>query len=465
MHRLSWFFASISLALTGFAGIVSADPVSTTGPLPSKIDELDNAFALLQQGKYDEAYKQIQEAKRKYPILPPPRLTLFRMMHKVNPKVSRPILEQAAAEEPEHPEVFLTLASVSLSEGRISDTILNALKVLELSNASRWTADQKKIFQREARAALANSFEARRDWENARTHFAAWLDLDSKNSNARQRFGAVLFNLSKPDEANIEFQTAAKDDSTLLPASVMMARQYVTRNDKDKGDLAKATEFFEKALKEEANNARVRIAYADFLLQQGNLQAAQLHTQEAAKLDAKNMDVRRMQGFVARYAKDNATATRVFQEIYAQFPADFIASNQLAIILADMNDDASKKKALQFAEVNYRQYQDSLEALSTLGYCYLRNGDLNQAQQAMQQLVKGVAGRPMSHDMCYFLAAVLGESKEGVDDAKKILKESLAQSGLFFFRKEAKTLLDKLEKENPSKVDASVKDKDKPKGN
>jgi tetratricopeptide (TPR) repeat protein len=443
-----------------FAAPSWAGPVSATGQLPPKIEELENAQNLLAQGKGEEAYKQILEAKKKYPALSPPRLILYRMVHRMNPRNSRPLLEQAAAEEPDHPEIYLTLASVALAEGRVSETLLNAQKALDLADASRWTADQKSSFQREARAALATACEARRDWPNARTHFAAWLELDPKNSMARQRYGSVLFQLDKPDEALLEFQTAAKDDATLLPPTVMMARQYMAKNDN-----AKATEFFDKAVKQEANNARVHVAYADYLLQQGKLDEAKLHVEEAAKQDAKNIDVRRMRGLVARFARDNATAQRVFQEIMAESPADFMASNQLSLILADMNDDASKKRALQLAEVNYRQYQDNLEALSTLAYSYLRNSDLSQAQKALETLIRGSVGRPIPLDTSYVIAAILAENKEGIEDAKKVLKSSLDASGIYFFKKEAKALLDKLERDYPTKAEAAGKEKDKAKGN
>ncbi|MBX7105842.1 MAG: hypothetical protein K1X57_17290 [Gemmataceae bacterium] len=444
MMRKRWLACVVAAGLS--AGLAAAQTPGASG-IPARIDELEQAGQLLTQGKGDEAYKAIQEAVRKYPALPPARLILARMLIAGNAQQGRAMLEQAAADTPDHPEVYLTLAKVAIAEGRLSDTILNAQKILELAAAPRWTADQKTNYNREARSALAISHEARGDWANARTHFAAWLELDPRNGQTRQRYGAVLFNLDKPDEALVEFQTAVKDDATLLPASVMMARQYM-----GKQNDAKAAEFFEKAVKQEANNARVHVAYADFLLGQDKLDAAKIQIEAAAKVDPKNLEVQKMQGVVARYARDYATAVKIFREILAGSPADFEASNQLALILADMSDDASKKQALQYAEINARQYKDNPSAISTYGFCLYRNGSPAQAKQV---LLKSSVNNRVSPDVAYFLVLALAEEPASKDEAMKILTSINDAKGVFFYRKEAKALLEKLQKET----------KDKPKGN
>jgi tetratricopeptide (TPR) repeat protein len=436
-------FAALSAAL--LASSLLAGPVQSTGPLPTKIDELETAGQLLLQGKGDDAFKSIQDACKKYPALPPAKLILARMVlelvqrQKGDLRQARGLMEQAAADAPDHPEVYRTMAEWAVAEGRITDVILNAQKMLEFSDAARWTADQKKAFQSFARQALATGYEARADWPNAKTHLAAWLALEPKNGIARNRYAIVLFNDNKAEEAFAEFQQAVKDDITLLPASVMMARQYMA-----KADPKKAVEWFEKAAKQEANNGKVHVAYADFLLQQDNLEQAKAHSEQAVKLDPKNIEVQRMQGMIARYSRDYVTALRIFQEMLNSSPADQIASNQLALILADMSDEASKRRALQLAEVNARQYQNDLNTLATYGYCLYRNGNTEQAKQL---LMKIVPNNQVAPDVIYYLALTLSEAKETKDDASKMLKKALESTGFFFFKKEAKALSDKLDKE------------------
>jgi tetratricopeptide (TPR) repeat protein len=435
------------MGLSCFWPVAVAGPVPSTGPLPAKIEELETAVQLIHQNKLEDALKSIQEACKKYPALPPAKLILARLVlqivqqQKGDHRQVRVLLEQAAADAPNNPEVYRTMADLAHAEMRITEVILNAQKILELAEAPLWTAEQKKNHQLFARAALATAFESRGDWANAKTHLAAWLALDPKNGIARSRYAIAIFNDAKdnkPDDAFAEFQQAAKDDATMLPATVMMARQYML-----KSDMKKAGEWFEKASKQEANNARVQVAYADYLLQQDNVELAKQHSEQAARLDPKNIEVQRMQGMIARYGRDYATAMRIFQEMLNTSPADHIASNQLALILADMSDEASKKRALQLAEVNARQYQNDLNTLATYGYCLYRNGNVEQAKQLLAKL----ALNPIGPDVVYYLALTLSEAKETKEEASKMLKKALESNGFFFFKREAKTLNDKLEKE------------------
>ncbi len=162
------------------------------------------------------------------------------------------------------------------------------------------------------------------------------------------------------------------------------------------------------------------------------------------RLDPKNIEVQRMQGMIARCNRDYVTAVRIFQEMLATSPADQVASNQLALILADMSDDASKKRALQLAEVNARQYQNDLNTIATYGYCLYRNGNIEQAKQLLR---KAIINNQVTPDMAYYLALPLSEAKETREEAARMLKQALESPAFFFFKKEAKALSEKLDKE------------------
>lgn len=432
--------------VASFVGAAATQPPpSAPAEPPARIDEIEKAGAAMQHGRLDEAYKLVQEAVRKYPTLPPARLILGRMAVRVNPQQGRQILEVAAGESPDHPEVYLTMASLAQADHRISDVILNAQKALELAaTPSRWSAEQKAKFQREARGYLADAYMTRHDWANARVQLASLLDMDPKNGHIRQRYAMMLFNTGKPDEAFVEFQSAAKDDPTLMPATVAMARQYMAKREYDK-----AREYFDRAVKQEPNNVRAHLAYADFLLVRGDVDGAKLHVDTALRLEPKNIEVQQLQGLVARFAKDYGTAARVFEEILRQQPANFFAANQLALVLSDMSDEPSRKRGLQLAEVNARQYGNNADAATTLAFSYYRNGNRQQAAEILEKVIANTGGR-LTADAAYFAALVLSDDATRIDDAKKFVKAGLETTDVFFFRKDAKALWDKLEKEKPS---------------
>lgn len=431
-------------------------PVPSTGPQPAKVEEIEKAGEALARGQAEEAFRLLLEAVKKNPALPPARLMYARMLVSMNQAApGRANLELAAAEEPEHPEIYLTFAKLSLSEGRISDAVLNCTKALELSQSPRWTADQKKNYQREARQALANAYEARKDWPAARAQLFAWLELEPRNGLVRQRLARALFYMNKPDEALTELAAAVKDDPALDPPAVSMGRLWASKQ-----EFKKAQEQFDAAVKKESGNYKVHLAYADFLLSKGDVDAAKIHAEAAAKIDPKAREVRSVLGLVARHTRDYKEAMRLFQDILNETPADQFASNQLALVLADQSDESARRKALQFAEMNARQYPRSAEAMATLGYVCYRTGNLDNAQKALQA---SISGGQASSDTAYYLALLLNDRKE-YEEAKRLLKGALDSPGGFVFRKDAQALYDKLVKqtaEAPKPGDAKDKAKAK----
>src|SRR5438309_638536 len=110
LSAIAAFFLLNNLSNSALAGPV---PV---GQMPAKIEELEAAGQLITQGKIDEAFKKIEEAVKKHPILPPPRLILARFMIAVKYPQWRIYLEQAATDSPDHPDVYLTLGEVAFDE-------------------------------------------------------------------------------------------------------------------------------------------------------------------------------------------------------------------------------------------------------------------------------------------------------------------------------------------------------------
>jgi tetratricopeptide (TPR) repeat protein len=440
--------AALPAALTAvlLAGRTPAGPVPSIGTPAAKIKEIEDAGAALQRGHLDDAYKHLQEAVKKNPNLPPARLMLARLLlaTREGQQQGHIVLEQAAAENLDHPEVFLTLGSLALAEGRLSETLLDCQKALDLCAADRWTADQKKNFQGQARTGMAAAYENRRDWAGARTHLAALLDLDPKNGPLRQRLARALFFLDKPDDAYAELQEAVKIDSSLEPATVGMGRLWTS-----KGDFTKAREWLEKAIKSEPNSLRVQLAYADWLLQQNEITQAKARADDASKLRPDDVDVLKLQSLIARIQRDFATAEKILRRVLVDAPNDFFAHNHLALVLADQSDIEQRKRAVQYAEMNARANTRSPEAAATLGYVLYRNGNMNGALQMLQSAVS-LAGGQASSDTAYYLALVLADGDKA-EDAKKLLKTALDSKGLFVYRNEAKTLYDRLEKKEASK--------------
>jgi tetratricopeptide (TPR) repeat protein len=113
-----------------------------------------------------------------------------------------------------------------------------------LAAGERWTAEQRRRFDRFCHKGNALLAERRGDWKAARSALEAWLALEPANARARQRLGNALFGLDQQDAAYKELQRAAQEDTALEPAEVRMGWLFTRA-----GNLKKAEDWMNQAAK------------------------------------------------------------------------------------------------------------------------------------------------------------------------------------------------------------------------
>ncbi len=399
---------------------------------------LEAAIQKIREGHNEEALGLIRAQAANHPDWPPAPLILGRLLLAAGQAVpARRALERAAAESPNHPQVYLIQGALALGDGRLSDARLNFGQALDLAGSGKCDAERARIFRREALAGLATVAEAREDWQTASGHLSAWLELEPKNGQARQRLGAVLFRLDKQDEAFAALKQAVQDTPSLEPAAVTMGRLH-----SQKGNTKSAEEWFDYALKVEPSNARVRVARAAWLLDQGHATSARTEIEEAVKLDPALREARRLQGLIAWHLRDLAAAESILEKLHREAPADFAVADLLALCLVEQDDADKKSRGLQLADVDARQSPRSQEAMATLGWAHYRSSHLDEAEKMLRAAVQGVRTTP---DVAYYLARVLADRGQ-TDDARKLLETATGLAGAFAHREDASNLLKSLKK-------------------
>ena len=129
-------------------------------------------------------------------------------------------------------------------------------------------------------------------------------------------------------------------------------------------------------------------------------------------------------------------------------------SNQLALVLIESPQKQKKDRALQLAEMNFRQYQNNAEAASTLGWIYYNLDRDADAQRMMQAVVNS---RQISPDAAYYVARMLKDQNK-VNEAIQILQEALANPQPFANRTNAMNLQKELQ--DKGETPASINSKD-----
>src|SRR5262249_31123973 len=134
----------------------------------------------------------------------------------------------------------------------------------------------------------------------------------------------------------------------------------------------KAEEWLKKAVAAHAKDARATRAYAGWLLDSGQTDAAQPYLDAAVKLDPNNQETIALQGLMARYRKDLPAAERVFEGLYRNHPNYAFAAWNLALVLADSGDKEKQRRAVELAEAEVRKNPRAPEAYAVLGWCYYK---------------------------------------------------------------------------------------------
>jgi tetratricopeptide (TPR) repeat protein len=398
--------------------------------------ELGPAMAMVREGRNDEALALIRERAARHPEWPPAPLILARLLLAADQAApARLALERAAVEAPKDPEVYLTLAAVAVSDGRLSDARLNFDQVLTLIGRGPRDAERARALRREALAGLAAVAEARDDWPAARGALSAWLELEPWNGPARQRLGGVLFQLGRSADAFDALRRAVQDAPDLEPAAVSMARLAGL-----KGDSQAAEGWYDRAVALEPSNVRARLARAAWLIDQGRAGEARPEVERARTLDPSSHDARRLHGLIAWHLRELPAAEAALDALHRDAPADLGAANLLALCLVEQDDAAKRSRGLQLAEVDAQRAPRSPEVLATLGWARYRAGQAEQAEDLLRAAVEGVRVTP---DVAYFLARVLADRGQG-EDARKLLRSAIGLPGAFAHREDAKALLDSL---------------------
>jgi tetratricopeptide (TPR) repeat protein len=420
-----------------------------------------------------EARDLLEEARTNHPQLPPAEVLIAKLFIVFRqPQLALGELEQAVKRYPKDPESYLMLADGSLAEQRVTAAEALYQKADAILKSFDENAKRKENFNKRILHGLAAVAESRQQWAAAESLLRQLIKADTKNAGAHQRLGRALFqqaplgaaNNAKLKESYDEFMAAVQADPKAIKPDVAMGQLFEqaaqeaqaagnTANFKDYRD--RATTFFERATRPQSADLNSLLAAATWALQSNQSGLAKQYAEAATKMDPDSLEAKQMRALVARFSGDMATAEKLLNDAFIQSPGNFGISNQLALVLIESNDKQKQNRALQLAEVNARQYQNSAEAASTLGWVYYNMGRAAEAQRALQAVVNS---RQISSDAAFYLATML-ENQGRVNEALQILQEALANPQPFANRSNATNLAQRLRERGDSSKDDSREEK------
>jgi tetratricopeptide (TPR) repeat protein len=436
------------VVLCGFGGVARGQVTAQTlvGKAvsdDSQSKEINNAIARFRDRDIDGCRAILERAKSNNAKLPPPGVMMATLWLSVNQLLpARAELEDAAVKFPGDPEPYLMLGDLAFQDRRVTDAAVLFEKATSLTAGFTENAKRKRDFDIRCHAGNAAVAESRKQWDAAQKHLQGWLELDPDTASAHQRMGIVLFQLGKEQESLAQFREARKLDEKAVQPELALARLY---DEAKKRDVAKR--LIEAAIKAAPSDPGVLLAASQWYLGQSDLETAKTTAESALKIDPKSLEGKIVRGAIARVARDYKTAEKYFNDAHLQSPGNFSASNSLALVLVESDDEAARQRATEMAEANVAMYRDNspqqVNALTTLAWVYYKRGRREDAEKILEQISRNNA---LTTDGAYYVSKLLADRGEK-DRARKILEEVLANEPMFATRPDAVDLLAKLKKE------------------
>ena len=412
--------------------------VSEVGPYYQDVEDAIKAFRARNMAA---ARGFLAAARKKSPKLAPPEVMMTQLFLASNQLASaRAEAQRAMHGNPQDPEGYLQAGDIASNEGRTTEAGLLYERAAKLAAAFNENPKRKKNLQMRAYSGVASVAEAAEQWQAARDSLVPLLKLEPNNAGAHQRLGRALFKLDQAKEAYQELKAAKANDKTktMMPAEVSLAILY-----NQAGDKTNAEKFLGAALKRGAQDYATHQAAAQYYLQTNQLKEAAAQAEKAVQLDPQSVDAHTMRGVIARVQGDFKTSVANLEKAHLLAPGNFVVINHMALALAEMPDEASRKRGLEFAQLNSRQAPKSAEALATLGWVHYRLGNADEADRYLN--LAGSSGN-LTAESAYFTASLLNDRGRSADAARllEITSNSVTSDKPFAYRQQLERLMKQL---------------------
>ena len=406
-------------------------------------NEVNGAITRFRDRDIDGCRAMLERVHADDPKVPPPGVMMATLWLSVKQvAAARAELDQTVTKFPEDPEPYLVLGDLAFQERMVTDAAVLFDRAEELAVKFDSNAKRKRDFEIRCHAGKAAVHEARGQWETALADIQKWVEIDPDSASAKQRLGSAYFQLDKPDEALTAFGEAHDLDGKLPRKEMLLARLY------DQGKkVDKARKLVEAAVQAAPEDAAVRLGAANWFLAHGDTVAARENGDKALDLDPKNLEARIVNGTIARVARDFESASKLFGEAHSQSPRNFVASDSLALVLAELPQKENVQRALEIAETNVAMVKDNpqlqVASLTTLSWVLYKLGRMADAEKILAQVSQNNA---LTADGAYYIAQILSDKGEK-EQAQRLLEQLMTNDPIFANRKAAEDLQAELKAE------------------
>ena len=389
------------------------------------------------RGDLEEAFKQLKRANEYDQDSPPARLMMAAMYFATGKRAeARTVLEAAAVQDGEYPGVFLAFARMAVNENRVADAEALYEKSERLISAKNWNADQMKRFRVDLKDGLVDVAIKQKRYENAVVYLEDLGKLMPDNAKVPYRLGEIAFNQGRVKEAQKHLAKARELQPESEPVEMTIARWYSRKG------VKKDTEYWiGLAVEKNPNDPLVLTEFAKWRFQNNEMEQG-IEAIDRAMEAGGDADLLSLLRGQVNFALGNYDeATKALSQLHQKRPGVFEYTHMLALSLIESEDDQKRAKALDLARINVQLHSKNQLALAAYGWVQFRLGNLQQAQQALQQ---ASTTNQLNAETAYYMACLLanvGRNQQAMD----LLNGALQSEGFILYRRQAEVLKQKLQ--------------------
>ena len=411
-------------------------------PSDAKYADVARAIELLER-KDASAQTALAAAAAAHPELAPAGMMAAEWYFQMGDVASaRAALEQATSDAPADPEAYLVLGDLALHDGRLTEADLLYRRAGSLVGGYEKNPTRKQILQIGAYSGLAAASGGRKQWADVKKVAEAWLAIDGKSPRAMLHLGRAQFFLGETQAAYATFGKQHELDPAGPVAEINMGLLYEELAAAgDQAKHANAKRAMLKAAEDHPKDLAVRITVAQWAVSTCEIDLAVEHAKAATALAPDAAEGFILLGTAARHQDDLPAAEAALRKAVALAPAEFAATNQLALVLASAEKAPEKLRlAFQYARLNVAANSDlgqvmGREAAVTLAYVMHLLGQSKQAEAGLRQ---ALAAGSVGGDAAYFASLVLS-ARGDEKTAQAILQQALSRESCFAMRKKAES--------------------------
>ncbi len=369
----------------------------------------------------------------------PPRELLIAGVNFVlnNPQAGQQFLERAAAENLDHPAIPMAYCRLAIAQGRFGDALAQVERTERLLAArDDMPAAVRRHYQLqvlETKTVIAmrqgryqDALEYAQQWERANP-------TDPKALISRAEIEFHLGNIEKSKEYITKFRAVTPNSH---PTELILARWF-----QSKGDAEGTAEWIGRAAEMYPDNNTVQLEYANWALGREDFATASQALLAIENRAGESPTTQLMKARIAFAQGAFEIAEALFEKLYVSQPGSFDVANMYALTLLESGEAAKRARGLQIAQRNVQSLSDSPVAQAAFGWALFKNGDAGNAKNVFARLARM---RQMAPEVAYFLATIL-EQDGNAEQAKAVLEPALKHEGLFLYRRQAQTLMDKIQ--------------------